>query len=78
VALLFYLYSRKSFHGQLMLLYAIIYGVGRSITEIYRGDEARGYIIDGILTHSQFIAILILVGSYFLWKRWKFKYPVNR
>lgn len=78
VALLFYLYSRKSFHGQLMLLYAIIYGVGRSITEIYRGDEARGYIIDGILTHSQFIAVLILVGSYFLWKRWKSKYPVNR
>jgi len=76
--ILLYLYSRKKFHGELLLLYAIIYGVGRSITEIFRGDEARGYIIDGVLTHSQFIAILILIGSYFLWKRWRIKYPVNR
>lgn len=70
VLLLMFLYKRKRFHGQLILLYAIIYGVGRTITEVYRGDEARGYIIDGVLTHSQFIAIFILLGSAWFWMRW--------
>ncbi len=77
VGIMLFFYSRKKFHGQLMLLYAVIYGVGRTITEIYRGDEARGYIIDGILTHSQFIAIFVLIGSVILWRRWKQKYPVK-
>ncbi|TNE80413.1 MAG: prolipoprotein diacylglyceryl transferase [Bacteroidetes bacterium] len=70
VLLMLYLYPRKKFHGQLILLYALIYGVGRTITEVYRGDEARGYIIDGILTHSQFIAIFILASSAYLWRKW--------
>lgn len=70
--LLMWLHNRKQFHGQLILLYALIYGVGRSITEEFRGDEARGFLFDGLLTHSQFIAIIILaVGGYIYWKLWK-------
>lgn len=77
-ALLIYLYQRKSFHGQLILLYAMIYGVGRTITEIYRGDEARGFIIGNWLSHSQFIAVLILGVSVYLWLRWRKKHPVQK
>jgi phosphatidylglycerol:prolipoprotein diacylglycerol transferase len=70
--LLMWLHNRKQFHGQLILLYALIYGVGRSITEEFRGDEARGFLFNGLLTHSQFIAIIILaVGGYIYWKLWK-------
>lgn len=78
VAVMWWYYDRKGFHGQLILIYAIVYGVGRTITEIYRGDEARGYIIDGVLTHSQFIALFILAGSAWLWVRWKGRHPVKR
>lgn len=70
--LLMFLHNRKQFHGQLILLYTLIYGVGRSITEEFRGDEARGFLFGGLLSHSQFIAIIILiVGGYIYWRLWK-------
>lgn len=64
--------KNKSFHGQVFLLYIMLYSVGRSIIEVFRGDEARGYIIDGILTHSQFISLLVFsaaVITYYFWKK---------
>ena len=54
--------NRRKFYGQLFILYIILYAIGRSILEIYRGDSARGFIIEDYLSHSQFIA-LILLGS---------------
>lgn len=69
VLLMMWLHKRKQFDGQLILLYALIYGVGRSITEEYRGDEARGFLFGGALSHSQFIAIFILIGGgYIYWR----------
>ena len=62
--------NRKAFEGQLFLIYLMIYAVGRSIVEMFRGDEARGYVWEGGLTHSQFIAILVLLGCGFVWYRW--------
>lgn len=64
------LQRRKQFEGQLFLVYLMMYGVGRSIVEMFRGDEARGYVIEGVLTHSQFIAVLIILASVFVWRRW--------
>ncbi len=58
---LLFFYSRKRFHGQLMLTYVMLYSIGRSLLEIYRGDAERGFIIDGILSTSQFISILVAV-----------------
>jgi phosphatidylglycerol:prolipoprotein diacylglycerol transferase len=71
VLLLLYLRKRKSFSGQLFLLYLVIYSVGRSIIEIYRGDEERGFIIGDWLSHSQFIAIAIIAISTIIWIRRK-------
>ena len=57
----------KLFHGQLFLTYGFVYAIGRFITEKYRGDESRGFmrfgglLPDGLLSHSQFIAILIFL-----------------
>lgn len=52
--------AHKAFDGQIFFLYVILYSVGRSIIEIFRGDEQRGYIIDGILSHSQFISLMLI------------------
>jgi phosphatidylglycerol:prolipoprotein diacylglycerol transferase len=58
---------KKSFDGQLFLIYVMLYAFGRSVIEVFRGDEARGYIVDGWLSHSQFISaclIALIMGVY--------------
>ncbi len=56
----------KRFEGQLFFIYIMLYALGRGVIEIFRGDEARGYIIDNVLSHSQFISlVLISVVLYF-------------
>ena len=62
--------KRKRFDGQLFLVYLMLYAIGRSIVEIYRGDEERGFVFDGLLSHSQFIAIIVVVISSYFWYRW--------
>ncbi|MGB0429848.1 MAG: prolipoprotein diacylglyceryl transferase family protein, partial [Bacteroidia bacterium] len=59
--------SRKKFDGQLFPIYLMLYSVGRSIIEEFRGDEARGFIMDGWLSHSQFISIFIFGGAAFMY-----------
>lgn len=55
----------QQFKGQLFILYVAMYAVSRSIIELFRGDK-RGYIIENWVSHSQFIAIIILcIASYF-------------
>lgn len=60
LAILIMFKRHKRFEGQLFIVYVVLYAVGRSITELFRGDMSRGYIIDGLLTHSQFISILLV------------------
>ena len=51
----------------------MLYPIGRSIIEIYRGDVARGFVIEGWLSTSQFISIFVfLFGAAWyvqLWQR---------
>lgn len=61
----------KRFEGQLFFIYIILYAAGRSIIEIFRGDEARGYIIENVISHSQFISIIVI--SIAIWMYLKFK-----
>lgn len=49
----------KRAHGQIALLYLILYSIMRSITEMFRGDAARGFVIDNMLSTSQFISLVI-------------------
>ncbi len=60
------LFKRRRFDGQVALVYLMTYPIIRSIIEIYRGDTIRGFVIDGILSTSQFISVLVLVGSSFV------------
>lgn len=68
----------QKFYGQLFLLYLILYAIGRSVLEIFRGDVARGFIIDGYLSHSQFIALLVVLVTGFVYVRWSKKNAVIR
>jgi phosphatidylglycerol:prolipoprotein diacylglycerol transferase len=73
---LFILRERRRFYGQLFLLYLILYAIGRSVLEMFRGDEERGYLIDGYLSHSQFIAIGILAVTAYVYVSWMRKNAV--
>lgn len=65
-------FRRKSFDGQVGLTYFMAYPVIRSIIEIYRGDLIRGFVVDGVLSTSQFLSIFVFVGATFtLWYRLK-------
>ena len=65
---------RKQFAGQVALVYLMLYAIGRSIIEEFRGDEARGFIFKQaeLLSHSQLISLLMfgfaVVCYYMLWK----------
>ncbi len=54
--------SRKHMTGQIILEYLALYAVLRFILEFFRGDE-RGYLLHGLLSTSQFIAILTILGA---------------
>jgi phosphatidylglycerol:prolipoprotein diacylglycerol transferase len=54
--------SRKHFTGQILLEYLMLYAFLRFVIEFYRYDD-RGYVLYGLLSTSQFIAILTFLGS---------------
>lgn len=65
---LFYLLKYKhQFNGQIFLTYLILYSIGRSIIEVYRGDVARGFIVDDWISHSQGISIVLIVITVFIY-----------
>lgn len=57
------LHRRKAFDGQIVFVYFMAYPVIRSIVEVFRGDPIRGFVIDGVLSTSQFISILVFVAA---------------
>ncbi len=73
---LLYIKKRQQFNGQLFLVYIGMYAILRVILEFFRGDR-RGFIIENALSHSQFIALLILLISLFLYRKLKAKKKIN-
>jgi phosphatidylglycerol:prolipoprotein diacylglycerol transferase len=64
--------KRKRFDGELMLLYIMLYAIARSVIEIFRGDIQRGYVIEGLLSNSQFISLLMFTAAAWMYNRmWK-------
>ncbi|MBF8250560.1 MAG: lgt, partial [Deltaproteobacteria bacterium] len=56
--------KRKTFDGQLIWLYTLLYAVVRFIVELFRGDP-RGFV-GGMLATSQFIGIVLMPISVFM------------
>jgi phosphatidylglycerol---prolipoprotein diacylglyceryl transferase len=61
----------KQFQGQVFACYLLLYPLVRFVTEMFRGDEARGYLFNGLLSHSQFISVLIFAVGIYLYNRWR-------
>jgi len=70
--ILLYIKKHQQFKGQLFLLYIGMYAISRAALELFRGDK-RGFIIENWISHSQFIAILILLTSIFFYIKLKTK-----
>lgn len=64
-SILMWLRKRKTFDGQIIWAFGILYSVGRFIIEFYRADD-RGYAVDSLLSTSQFIGIFIFILSIFM------------
>lgn len=62
---LLYVFFKKVFDGQVIFTYFMAYPIIRSIIEIFRGDKIRGFVIEGILSTSQFISILVFAAATF-------------
>lgn len=60
--------KHQQFKGQLFLIYLMLYAFGRGFLELFRGDQ-RGFIINDVLSHSQFIALCLMsIAAYFYYK----------
>ncbi len=70
------LLKRRTFYGQLFLVYLILYAFGRFILEYFRGDSGRGFIITDYLTHSQFISLLLAGTAFYFYPRWKRRHAI--
>lgn len=56
---LLWLRRHRRFTGEILLTYALLYAIGRFLLEYLRGDADRGFVFNGLLSTSQFIAVLI-------------------
>lgn len=47
---------RRRFDGQVFWIFVVVHAVTRSVIELWRGDEVRGFLIPGVVSTSQAIA----------------------
>src|ERR1700676_1986155 len=58
-AVLVRLSRRKRFDGEVILGYTSLYAMARFVLEFFRGDTDRGFVFGGLLSTSQFIALIL-------------------
>lgn len=56
---------RQKFDGQIFWLYVMNYSIVRSVVELFRGDEVRGFVLPGF-SISQAISLLLFGGAAFM------------
>jgi phosphatidylglycerol:prolipoprotein diacylglycerol transferase len=62
----------KRFEGQLLATWLVVYAILRGFVEYFRGDIARGFLIEPWLSTSQFISILMFIAGIAIYIiRWK-------
>ncbi len=65
--LLMWLLKRKRFDGQVFSSFIILYGVERYFIEFLRDDPGRGEVFGGLMTGTQLISILLVIGGGLIW-----------
>lgn len=62
--------KRKSFHGQIFLIYVVFYSAARIFLETLRGNSVQGFVISHWLSTSQMISgVLILMALIIYYKK---------
>ena len=56
---LMWLARRRHRDGDIIAAYTLLYAVARFVIEFFRGDTDRGFVFGGLLSTSQFIAIIL-------------------
>jgi len=75
VGLAWWWYPRRRFDGQVGLLYLILYAVSRIVLELFRGDEARGFVLQQqlgpLVSTSQATSVAVAAAAIagYLWLR---------
>jgi phosphatidylglycerol:prolipoprotein diacylglycerol transferase len=65
--LLIWLFKRKRFDGQVFGSFMMLYGIERFFIEFLRGDGGRGEVFGGLMTGTQLISILLVIGGGLIW-----------
>ena len=52
---------RRHVDGDVIAAYTLLYAGARFVLEFYRGDADRGFVLGGLLSTSQFIAVIMVV-----------------
>ncbi len=65
LGVLLLLYRNKRFHGRIISVYVLLYGVTRFFIEFVRGDADRGFVLGSRLSTSQFLGILLALAALF-------------
>ena len=60
-ALLVWLERRRHRDGDVIVVYTVLYAIARFILEFFRGDADRGFVFGGLLSTSQFIAVIMCI-----------------
>lgn len=77
--ILFGLRRVKRFEGQILASYLILYAILRTITEQFRGDVERGFLIEPWLSTSRFISLFLFVAGITIYvMRWSKGCAENR
>jgi phosphatidylglycerol---prolipoprotein diacylglyceryl transferase len=64
-------FRHRKYQGQVFLEGLIAYAVARFIIEIFRGDDYRGFVFNGLLSYSQLVSLFILpfaIAGIFLYR----------
>jgi phosphatidylglycerol:prolipoprotein diacylglycerol transferase len=61
--ILLWWFRRKSYDGQVFVMYLVLYAVARFFLEFLRGDADRGFVFGHLFSTSQFIALLVLATA---------------
>ncbi len=72
--ILYWYRKRKSFDGELILLYGFLYGFFRFVAEFFRAPDIQlGYICCGWMTMGQILSIIMMIVSiilyFYLWRK---------
>lgn len=62
---------KKRFDGQVFFTYLIAYSIIRSVIEAFRGDAIRGFVVEDVLSTSQFISLIVVIVASILYVKRK-------